>query len=475
MTNRFKIILSILFVLFLLLGARYARAETTSNLTTTLNNWNYSGGVTSLNNNTIIFNWQGGTVTSPNINLNSALTQSEINKGFTTNYGVDILYWCNNNIGGYCENNAGHARDTVIMTQRLTGSDGSIVTQNRTITEGYNPNFVNYQDRLIINSNSLTNYTVNLSIYGIDNGYWAGWWGPQVSNPTLTIDYTKDVVLSTSTTTQLQSTETNLLSSQQTLQTSTNTLSSTNTLENTLSTNTFTISTTNTLENTLTAPTSTTVTNEQQNTNLQQSMTTSDTSTSTKETSNVKSTTSQESQTSSTTTSTQTTTTSETTKTSSSEPTSSTNTKTEGSQTQTNTKENVADTKTATSEKGVNNVSVNVKAQLEKVEKELKNIGDKTKAIQEIKIEGIKAGSPNLAIYENKQFYDVRQMVGVPNPDFYKQINIEQQQIYKDASLSAYISKDPIAVKQHLLKEIEDEQSDIIIQIELLKKGLNKG
>ena len=149
------------------------------------------------------------------------------------------------------------------------------------------------------------------------------------------------------------------------------------------------------------------------------------------------------------------------------------NQKTEGSQTEKTDEKAVSDKSVTTNEKGIVNVGVEVKVKtaIEKVEKELKSIEDKTKAIQEIKLDGIKAGAPNLSGYENKAFYDVRQMVGVPNPDFYNQINITQQQIYKDVSLSAYTNKDPIAVRQALQMEIEEEMNRLILEIEQLKRS----
>ena len=62
-------------------------------------------------------------------------------------------------------------------------------------------------------------------------------------------------------------------------------------------------------------------------------------------------------------------------------------------------------------------------------------------------------------------------MVGTPNPDFFNQINIQQQQIYKDVSLSAYTNRDPIAVKQALQMEIEEEMNKLILEIEILKRS----
>ena len=156
------------------------------------------------------------------------------------------------------------------------------------------------------------------------------------------------------------------------------------------------------------------------------------------------------------------------------------NQKAEGSQTEKVNEKAVSDKSVTTNEKGTVNVGVNsieakVKTAIDKVEKELKNIEQRTKLIQEIKLEGIKAGAPNLSTYENRFIPDGKTMVGVPNLDFYNQINIYQEQIYKDVSLSAYITKDPIAVKQNLLSEIEDEKNSIILEIEMLTRNLKKG
>ncbi len=161
--------------------------------------------------------------------------------------------------------------------------------------------------------------------------------------------------------------------------------------------------------------------------------------------------------------------------------------KTEGSQTQTTNEKSVSDSKTTSTSTGITptgdakadakaaSIDAKVKSELAKVDRTLMTVSERTRAIQDIKLDGMKASAVDLSSYENKRLFDGRTMVGVPNPDFYKQINITQQQIYKEASLSAYIIKDPIFVKQRLLKEIEDEQNSIILEIEMLKKGLKKG
>ena len=200
--------------------------------------------------------------------------------------------------------------------------------------------------------------------------------------------------------------------------------------------------------------------------------TTSDDKPTTKESSNVNSNSETTTKTSSTT--------AEKTETSTAKSTTSEDTKTEGSSSKTSSSENVSNEKGSTITSGTVNtsnatpkdekISVNVKAAVDKVERELKSIGDKTKAIQEIKIDGIKAGAPNLGAYENRSFYEPKYYNGVPNPDFYLQADIAQKPVYENVSLVAYISKDPIGKQQAAMQEIQDEMNDIIIQLEELKR-----
>ena len=200
--------------------------------------------------------------------------------------------------------------------------------------------------------------------------------------------------------------------------------------------------------------------------------TTSDDKPTTKESSNVNSNSETTTKTSSTTT--------EKTETSTAKSTTSEDTKTEGSSSKTSSSENVSNEKGSTIASGTVNtsnatpkdekISVNVKAAVDKVERELKSIGDKTKAIQEIKIDGIKAGAPNLGAYENRSFYEPKYYNGVPNPDFYLQADIAQKPVYANVSLVAYTSKDPIGKQQAAMQEIQDEMNDIIIQLEELKR-----
>ena len=138
------------------------------------------------------------------------------------------------------------------------------------------------------------------------------------------------------------------------------------------------------------------------------------------------------------------------------------------------TKETPKETKTSVTEEKQTATSTQqeVKTKLtdNKVGVEVKIAEVKVKSIQEIKIDALKGNQPSLTVYESKPFYVQRQMSGVPNPDFFTQFNIEQQAVYINVNLNNYINKDPLVARQKILKEIEDEQNELIIQLEQLKR-----
>ncbi len=137
------------------------------------------------------------------------------------------------------------------------------------------------------------------------------------------------------------------------------------------------------------------------------------------------------------------------------------------------TKETPKETKTSVTEEKQTATStqqeVKTKLTENKIGTEVK-IGDlKVKSVQEIKIDALKINQPSLSVYESKPFYQQRQMVGVPNPDFFMQYTLAQEPVYQNVNLNTYISKDPLVARQKILNDIQEEQNEIIIQLELLK------
>ena len=155
------------------------------------------------------------------------------------------------------------------------------------------------------------------------------------------------------------------------------------------------------------------------------------------------------------------------------------NTPSENTPTQEGGEESVvaeADTDTEVSET-TTPVSVEVQEIGEKVAKiiakvnaNLKKVSDRVRAAQLIRLKGIQTDGPNLKVYASKSFYPDTGMNGVPNPDFFQDINIlEQQQIYADAKL-AYRDNDPIAVKQSILIDINNKKNKLYRELRDLKR-----
>jgi len=120
-----------------------------------------------------------------------------------------------------------------------------------------------------------------------------------------------------------------------------------------------------------------------------------------------------------------------------------------------------------------NSISVKVQKVLDKVLSKLKRVDQKLQAIQLVTSKGITSGEADISGYINKRIYTNQvKLNGVPNADFFQNLNIlEQQQIYKDANLAAYTSNDPIAVKQKLLQEIDVDKNRLLLEIKMLKEG----
>lgn len=408
--KRYKFIwISFYTIIAWLISSVISLADSISVSVGNIQTWTKSGMVTNTSDG-VIFGWQGGSVSNTLSSL--GLTTTELQKGFSSTFATDISFWCNNNIGGWCENISGYAKDTVILTQTYTNNLGISVSQNRNITEGYNRNFVNYQDTIIVNANpNITSYSVNLNIYGIDNGYWAGYWGAIVKNPSLSISYTADPQLSSTIVEQL----------------------------NTLSVNTVTIESEK-INTVISEPVKVIETieltqpvQEQPKQSTEQLKEVNQEQTITKEETPKEQKSSKDEL-----------------------PTGKDNTNVSGSENKTSLGNTQADTK--------------LKQQLDKVEKELKVSDTKIKSVQEIKIDALKSNQPSLSVYENKPFYISKQMVGVPNDAFYNQANLYQPSIYTNITLSSYVNKDPLATRHNMLKEIKEEENDIIIELERLRK-----
>ena len=148
------------------------------------------------------------------------------------------------------------------------------------------------------------------------------------------------------------------------------------------------------------------------------------------------------------------------------------NTEAEGSETETNNEEAVDDEAAGDDRQTndeIDSVNVKVKRIIAKLEKTLKSVDDTVKAVQYVTLKGIQSGAADLSSY-NVQLQDTVKL-NDGNPDFFNQLNIEQEQIYKNKSLNAYTNNDPISIKQTELQRIDMEKKQLLLELKLLREG----
>jgi len=153
-------------------------------------------------------------------------------------------------------------------------------------------------------------------------------------------------------------------------------------------------------------------------------------------------------------------------------------TETEGTE-KTASNEETVDAKANTNVKTNSGSSIDTRSIEKKVERviakvlaKLKSVDDKLKATSYVLSVGLQSTQPDLSSYNKKIYTNQNKLVGIPNADFFNQLNITQQQIYKDATLQAYTSNDPIAVQSRLLGEIEMKKNKLKAEIAALRSTL---
>jgi hypothetical protein len=108
------------------------------------------------------------------------MTTQEIQNGWSSTIGADIWYW-------------NQYDNTTTLKQTITGSDGSVSTQQRVIQDtGCGSincgSFTNYTDTHIQGTNTQTDFDIEVSVKNINNR--TGHWGPDIDNITLGLNYT---------------------------------------------------------------------------------------------------------------------------------------------------------------------------------------------------------------------------------------------------------------------------------------------
>jgi hypothetical protein len=406
---KLKLILSSL----LFFSTAYSQTTTTTNLTpkvfTTINGWSGTN-LSSTHGNETIAGVSGKSIENTISLINSGLSKEQINEGFTSTQGADIWFW------------SGNPNQNVTMTQILTDSNGGVTTQNKIIP--YVSTYFNtYTNIAVVDKNILNNYSITskFSFYESTNSPYH--YSADLMNPTLSITYvtnpTPPIVIAPIITPVVQ--EIKFIEPVVTPIATPVITPVVEIIESPVVVQQA-VEEKKIIEQVIEPPKE--AVKESPKETIKEE---------TKE--NAK--------------------------------------ETPKEVVKEETKETPKETKTSVTEEKqtATPTQQEVKTKLtdSKVGTEVK-IGElKVKSVQEIKIDALKINQPSLSVYESKPFYQQRQMVGVPNPDFFMQYTLAQEPVYQNVNLNSYISKDPLVARQKILNDIQEEQNEIIIQLELLK------
>ena len=131
----------------------------------------------------------------------TSMTTPEIQNGWSSTLSADIWFWNNYN-------------NTTKLKQTITGSDGSVSTQQRIIQDtgcGYTNcgSFTNYTDKYIQGSNNQTDFDIKVGVENTNNR--SGHWGPDIDDVQLKINYTYINPIDTSTQTVIDDIDTDII------------------------------------------------------------------------------------------------------------------------------------------------------------------------------------------------------------------------------------------------------------------------
>jgi len=404
---KLKLILSSL----LFFSTAYSQTTTTTNLTpkvfTTINGWSGTN-LSSTHGNETIAGVSGRSIQNTISLTNVGLSKAQINEGFTSTQGVDVWFW------------SGNPNQNVTMTQILTDASGGVTTQNRIIF--YNTGYFNtYTNIAIVDKNTQDNFNITskFSFYESTNSPYH--YSADLKNPTLSITYvtnpTPPVVIAPIITPVVQE-----IKFIEPVQIATPVITPVVEIIESPVVVQQTVEEKKIVEQQIEPPKE--IIKESPKETVKE-----ETKEAVKETPKEVA-------------------------------------KEETKETSKETKTSVTEEKqTATPTQQ----EVKTKLTENKIGTEVKVGEIKVKSVQEIKIDALKVNQPSLTVYESKPFYQQRQMVGVPNPDFFMQYTLAQEPVYQNVNLNTYISKDPLVARQKILNDIQEEQNEIIIQLELLK------
>ena len=131
----------------------------------------------------------GGTITSNKFDIDTGLTQAELNRGLDLDYGVTVQSHQSNSQVPLCSATNGDCKDEFKLTVNIYDSTTLINSYVHSTTL----NWTGSRDLTYKNSIGANNYSLGLEaelvMWGVDAGYTSRYFGPIVSDPWLTVTY----------------------------------------------------------------------------------------------------------------------------------------------------------------------------------------------------------------------------------------------------------------------------------------------
>ena len=131
--------------------------------------------------------YQGGTF-STDVDFEDIMTINEINNGFDVNYGVTVKSHNSNSTLPLCSQTNGDCKDKFTVTLDLLSGGSIVETFEDTIVLDFGGTR-DYTFSESVGTNTYTDLIGTFSLFGIDDGYHRGMYGPIFSDPFINVVY----------------------------------------------------------------------------------------------------------------------------------------------------------------------------------------------------------------------------------------------------------------------------------------------
>lgn len=135
-------------------------------------------------------NSQGGTIRQDGIDLFDAMTKTQVNNGFELKYGADVWSHSSNSTVPNCANTTGDCKDSFTITVDIKDSSGNLLHKfEHEFTDISFTGTKTFDFSQTIPANNYDSALAGIELFGMDEGYCCGTYGPGFDNVFMTTTY----------------------------------------------------------------------------------------------------------------------------------------------------------------------------------------------------------------------------------------------------------------------------------------------